>query len=187
MWLARGLIRLSAISVSAHIKMEMVAVRCVVVGAENGSETLAGAVMDSGQELHFPAAALPIILDRYSPSVGKHESRHVDRIGMRMLRQFARSGDIAAAVTAHRFNSLEIATEIFTCRALHRIFGPRGKFAGQFAFDRAEIGDVCSDIEQLDAVNLAAPAAKLAVGQGRETDIGLAEIAEAAEAWGRCD
>jgi hypothetical protein len=178
MGLASGLIALSTISVSAHVEMEMVAVRCIVIGTENGAKALAGAVMDRGEELHFPATAFPVILDRDPATVSEYESGNVDRIGVRVLRQFARPGDIAATVAAHGLNPLEIAAEIFAGRALDGIFGPGGKFAGQFAFDRTEIGNISTDIEQLDTVDLAAPAAELAVGQGREADVRLAKIAE---------
>ena len=156
----------------------MVAVRCIVIGTENGAKPLAGAVMDRGEELHFPTAAFPVILDRYPATVGEYESGNVDRIGVRVLRQFARPGDIAATIAAHGLDPLEVAAEIFAGRAFDGIFGPGGKFAGQFAFDRTEIGDISTDIEQLDTVDLAAPAAELAVGQGREADVRLAKIAK---------
>ena len=155
MGLTRGLVRLAAISISAHIKVEMIAMGGVVIGAENGPETLACAVVDSGQKLHLAAAALPVILDRYPAPVGQHEGRYVDRIGMGMFRQFARPRNIAATVAAHGFDPLEVAAKILARRPFHRIFGPGGKFAGQFALDRSQIGYVRADIQQLDAVDLA--------------------------------
>ncbi len=156
----------------------MVAVSGVVIGAENGSETLAGAVMDGGQEQHFPATAFPVILNRNPATVGEYESGHINRIGVRVFRQFTGSGDIATTVTAHGFNPLEITTEILPRGAFHSIFGPGRKFASQFAFDWSEVGHIGTDIEQLDTVYLTATATELAVGQRRKTDIGLVEVTE---------
>lgn len=158
--------------------MEMVAVSGVVIGAENGSETLAGAIMDRGQELHLPATAFPVILNRDPAAVGEHKSGHIDRIGVRVFRQFTGSGDIATTVAAHGFNPLEITTEILPRGAFHRIFGPSRKFARQLAFDWPQVGHIGTNIEQLDTVDLTATATELAVGQGRKTDIGLIEITE---------
>jgi len=156
----------------------MVAVSGVVIGAENGSETLAGAVMDGGQELHFPATAFPVILNRNPAAVGEHKGRHINRIGVRMFRQFTGSGDIATTVTAHGFNPLEITTEILPRGAFDRIFRPGRKFASKFAFNGSQVGNISTDIEQLDPVDLTTTATELAVGQRRKTDIGLVEVTE---------
>ena len=156
----------------------MIPVSGVVVGAENGAKTLAGAVMDSAEKLHFPATVLPITLHRYAAAVGEYKGRYVDRIGMSMLRQFSGSGDIAATVAAHGLDPFEVAAEILPRCPFHRIFGPCGKFPRQFAFDRPQIGDISAHVDQFDTVDLAATAAELAVGQRRETNVGFAKIAE---------
>ena len=70
------------------------------------------------------------------------------------------------------------------CGALDRIFGPGGKFAGEVAFDRPEIGHIRADIEQLNTVNLSASTTELAVGKRRKAHIGLAKITETlARGW----
>lgn len=142
----------------------MIAVGGIVIGAENGAKTLAGAVMDRGQKLHFPATAFPIILNRYPATIGEHKSGHVDRISMGVFRQFAGSGDISATIAAHGFDPFEVTAEIFASSALHGIFGPCRKFASQFAFDWPQIGHIGTNIEQLDTIDLTATAAELPVG-----------------------
>ena len=156
----------------------MVPVRRIIIGAEHCAETLAGAVMDGRKKLHFLTPAFPVIFDGYPAAVGQHKGRDIDRIGMRMFRQFTRSGDIAAAIATHGFDTLEVAAKIFARRAFHGKFGPGGKFARQLAFHRAQVGHIGSYIEQLDTVDLAASTTEMAVGQGREADIGFAEIGE---------
>ncbi|AMO70703.1 hypothetical protein AZE99_01515 [Sphingorhabdus sp. M41] len=144
--------------------MEMIAMSSIVIGAENGAKTLAGAVMDRGEKLHLPATALPVILNRYPAAIGEHKSGHVDCIGVGVLRQFSGSGDIATTIAAHGFDPLEVTAEIFARRTFHGIFGPCGKFARQFTFDWPQVGYICADIEQLDTINLAATATELPVG-----------------------
>ena len=137
----------------------------IVIRAENGAETLAGTVVDRGQKLHLAATALPVILYRYPATVGEDKSRHVNRIGVGVLRELSRTRDTAAAVAAHGFDSLEITSKILPRCAFHGIFGPGRESAGQFALDRPQIGHVGTYIKQLDAVDLAAAASELSVGQ----------------------
>lgn len=178
MRLASDLVALSAISAPAHVEVEMVAVCGVVVRAEYGAEALAGTIVNCGEKLHFLAPVCPVVFNRDPAPVGEHKGGYVYRIGVRMLRQFSRPGDIAATVTTHRLDALEVATKILACGAFNGIFGPGGEFAGKFAFHRPEIGDVRANIEQFDAVDLSASTTKLAIGQRRKADVGFTQVAE---------
>lgn len=157
----------------------MIAMGGIVIGTENSAETLARTVVDCSQKLHFLASAFPVFLYRDSAPVIENESGDINCIGMGVLRQFTRSGNIAAIVTAHSLYTFEVASQIFARRAFHGIFGPGSKFSGQFAFDGTEVGHVRSNIEQLDTINLATTAAEFAIGQRGKTDIGLAKVAKA--------
>src|SRR3546814_1501244 len=74
---------------AAHVEMEMVVMRGVVIGAEHGAEPLAGAGVDDLQKLPDPPVAIPVVLDADAPPVAQHAGGHVDRIAVRMFGQFA--------------------------------------------------------------------------------------------------
>lgn len=169
---------LPAIAVATHVKVKMIAMRCIIVRAENGSKTLAGALVDRGQKLSFPAVAIPVAGQGNSPAICKNETGDINGIGVRMLRQAAGSRNIATTVTAHRFNPCQLAAEILARRAFDRKFCPGRKFAGQLAFDGPKVGDICADIQQFNAVDLTASALKIAIWERRKADIRLAELAE---------
>lgn len=122
--------------------------------------------MNGGEKLPFHASALPVIFHRNPATVGHDKGGHVNGIGMGMLGALAGAGNIPATIASHGFDSSQFGTQMLARGPLHRIFRPSGEPAGEFAFYRAEIGDIGPDIEQLDTVDLAAPAAKMAIGQG---------------------
>ena len=68
-------------------EVEMVAMRRVVVGTQNRTETLARTLLDGAQEVALLSIPIvPVIGYANAPSVLEYESGDVDRLGPRMGR-----------------------------------------------------------------------------------------------------
>ena len=163
--------------------------RGIVFGAQHRSEALAGACMDGAQECALLIAAVPPVLHRDAAAIGQHEPGNVDGIGMRMLRELERAGDVAAGIAAHGLDLDERAAQHLLGGAGNAILRPSGKALRQFAAHRADIADRQlaapatgfhqADCGEAHAAELRAARAEGLIGHRREADLGLAELAEA--------
>src|SRR3546814_537144 len=97
---SRDFAKSAAVSVAAHVEMEMIIVGGVVIGAQHRAEPAAGRFVQGAQELLRALVAVPAAVEHDPPPVGEHEARDVDRVRRRMLRQPARAPalDVAAAI-----------------------------------------------------------------------------------------
>src|SRR5262245_19103235 len=76
---------LAVAAMTGEVEMEMVAVMGVVGRAEHGGENVASPAMHRAQERAVGKMAPPAALDVDHASVGQHEGRDVDGIGMAVL------------------------------------------------------------------------------------------------------
>lgn len=154
--------------------------RGIEIGAEHGSETAAGAFVDSPKKLFFLPTTAPVFGQCDAPAISQNKAGDINRICPAMFGQAVRSGDPTTAITAHSFNSHQLAAQILARRAADGIFSPCGKFVGEFASHGSKVGNfgTAPDIQHCDRVDLAAPTGEILIGQGGEADAGLPQLPE---------
>src|SRR3546814_8979878 len=155
---SRDFAKSAAVSVAAHVEMEMIIVGGVVIGAQHRAEPAAGRFVQGAQELLRALVAVPAAVEHDPPPVGEHEARDVDRVRRRMLRQPARAPaiDVAAAIGALGFDLDHFDAEIEPGRRATRILDPRREMARHRPGHRAEGDGTPSDIPALQPLSYTA-------------------------------
>jgi hypothetical protein len=175
--------------IAAHVEMEMVVMRAVIIRAEHSTKALARTGADNTQEIAFLAAAVPALLDADPAAIGEHKCRHIYGIGMGMFGKPSRTCYRAAAIATKCLNSNQFcAQHLFGCTGYAKL-RPAGKFLCQLAPHSAQISYIelvatlgrigKTDPGESDATNLAAAAAKILVGQGGEAGLCAAKFSHA--------
>src|SRR5262245_58829656 len=111
----------SITTVPAQVKVEMVAMVGIVVGAEHGAKQCTAAVMHLAQEVALGEGAPPAALDGHGASVCQHKPRYVDGVGMAVLGQ-ERAVDVVhwpAGIGACDFQGHQRAAKMPTRRRHH--------------------------------------------------------------------
>src|SRR3546814_20089913 len=70
---------LAAVTVAAHVEMEMIIMRGVVVGSEHCAEAEAARFVQRAQEILRRHVAVPPAVEHDAAAVGVNEARYVDR------------------------------------------------------------------------------------------------------------
>lgn len=151
----------------------MIMVRRIVIRAEDGAETLAGATMDDTQEFAFFRTGIPAVLHADTPAISEQESADVDGFCPGMGREPPGPGNIAAGVAAHRFDPDEGAAEYLPGCAIDTVARPSREVVRERAGKRPEIGhseraEISADPVELDAVERRTTGTIHPVGKGGE-------------------
>ena len=125
---------------SAHIKMKMIVMRRIIIGAQHSLKLAAGGFANTPEEICILSVALPARQHCNAPSIGQHKARHINGIGKSVFRKAGggnaahRAAGIAAhCVNAHKALAINIAGGL-----LHRPAHPGRKIAGQGALCGAQ-------------------------------------------------
>src|SRR5436305_1133798 len=101
-------VELAAKCCAVILKVQVIAMRGVVIGGQHGAEALARRCVDGAEELaDLRIGRVPILGDADSPPVLQFERADIDRIADRMPRSPRGARDVAARIASHALDSRE--------------------------------------------------------------------------------